>query len=484
MELTFIGLIQIAIGILIVLFGSVRSAIFYLVISALFEGSAAMNLPALGGSSIPPVEFALLFVVLRIFAPKGGYLGYLPAAINENRWIVVFALYGMVSAYVAPRLFAGTFEVFPVRPLPGMGPFDTIPLQPTAQNLTAGFYLFGTLVIALASYVFCRIRSGAEALCAAILVAGAIHIATGLLDLATRDTGLASILEVFRNGGYTTLDLSVSGFIRIRGVLPETSTYAGIGFALFVASTELWYRSIRTRSSAAVALGLAVMLVISTASTAYVALAAYGCFFLFRAMIFPNAAPPGKVMHASIVAMAIVFALAVLMVLMPRLPFAIYEMILEMTVAKPASDSGQQRYFWAMQGWHAFLASWGIGIGPGSFRSSSMVTAILGSMGVVGIVSIALYVKTVFRASARSTWGMGTDLHSSIGGALGTAALISLVPAAIASPHVVPSAFFAIFAGASLGLRTRSQPAPQQQEIDPRELEWDLRFRAQREVWP
>ncbi|QFT77359.1 glycoside hydrolase [Erythrobacter sp. THAF29] len=476
MELTFIGLIQIAIGVLIVLAGSVRSAVLFLVVSALFEGSAAMTLPALGGSSIPPVQFALLFIVIRIFAPRGGYLGYLTAAINENRWIVIFALYGIVSAYVAPRLFAGTFDVFPVRPDPGMGPFDTIPLTPTAQNFTAAFYLFGALMIALSSYVFCRAKSGAEALCAAILIAGCLHIATGVLDLATRGTGLGVILEIFRNGGYSALDLSVSGFIRIRGVLPETSTYAGIGFALFVASAELWYRSIRERAMGLVALGLGIMLVLSTASTAYVALAAYGLFFLFRAMLFPNAAPHGKVMRATIVALGIGFAIAVLLALVPRLPFAVYEMILDMTVAKPASDSGQQRYFWAMQGWDAFLASWGLGIGPGSFRSSSMITAILGSMGVVGIVSITMYIKTVFRASAHSTWGVVPDQNLSIGGALGTAALICLIPAAIASPHVVPSAFFAIFAGASLGLRTRSKAAREPAGIDPRELAWDLRM--------
>ncbi len=99
MELTFIGMIQVVIGILVVFFGSVRSALIFLLVSALFEGSAAIALPSLGGSSIPPVQFALFFTTLRILAPKGGYVALLPSAIADNKWYVLFAIYGMATAY-------------------------------------------------------------------------------------------------------------------------------------------------------------------------------------------------------------------------------------------------------------------------------------------------------------------------------------------------------------------------------------------------
>lgn len=456
MELTFIGLALLVVGTLIVLAGGVRSAVAFLVLCAMFDGSAAIALPALGGSTIPPVQFALAFVLLRIFAPRGGYFSFLPAAINENKWIILFAIYGIVMSYVGPRLFGGAIDVFPMRPDPTMGLFDTVPLVPTAQNFTAAFYLVGTFLLAIASYIFCRTRGGAEALITALLIASWLHILTGVMDLLTRGTPFEVILSMFRNGGYSALDLSISGFIRIRGVLPEASSYAGIGFAVFVANAEMWYHSIRPRATGIVAAILAVILVISTASTAYVALAAYVFFFGLRAMAFPSAAPRGKIMTAVVVACLIVFGLSIMMALVPRLPFAIYELILEMTFGKPTSVSGQQRLFWAMQGWHAFLASYGLGIGPGSFRSSSMLAAILGSMGVVGVLTFLLYLKVVFRPSARSTWGIGPTFASSLGGALGTAALVSLVPAAVASPNVIPGALFSIMAGAAVGLRTRT----------------------------
>jgi len=480
MELTIIGMVQILIGTYVVLAGSVRGALIFLVISALLDGSAAISLPGLGGSSIPPVQFALLFTSLRILAPKGGYLRFLPAAVSENKWIVFFVLYGMVCAYLAPRMFGGMVDVFPMRPDPSMGPFDTVPLQPTSQNLTAGFYLLGALLLAISSYIFCRLPSGGDALVTALILASWLHIGTGVLDLLTRGTSLEVILSLFRNGGYTPLDLSISGFIRIRGVLPEASSYAGLGFTLFLAMAELWYRSIRTRATGLAAAALALMLVLSTASTAYVALGAYALFFTFRAMIFPAATPPGKLARAVIAACGILFLLAVLMATIPRLPFAVYELIIDMTVGKPASFSGQQRLFWALQGWDSFIASYGLGIGPGSFRSSSMVTAILGSTGLIGMVTFGIYLKSVFQASKKSTWGIGPIPYQSIGGALATAAVMSLVPAAISSPHAIPAALFSIMAGAAIALRTSL--ADVAEELKPRfkEFRWESRVKTEK----
>lgn len=475
MELTIIGMAQILIGTYVVLLGSVRGAIIFLVISALLDGSAAISLPGLGGSSIPPVQFALLFTSLRILAPKGGYLRFLPAAVSENKWIVFFVLYGMVCAYLAPRMFGGMIDVFPMRPDPSMGPFDTIPLKPTSQNLTAGFYLLGVLLLAISSYIFCRLPSGGDAMVTALLLASWLHFGTGALDLLTRGTGFDVILTLFRNGGYTPLDLSISGFIRIRGVLPEASSYAGLGFALFLAMAELWYRSIRTRATGLAAATLGLMLVLSTASTAYVALGAYGLFFILRAMIFPAATPPGKLTRAAIAASGILFLLAILMSIIPRLPFAIYELIVDMTVGKPASFSGQQRLFWALQGWDSFIASYGLGIGPGSFRSSSMITAILGSTGIIGIATFGFYLKSVFQASRKSTWGIGPGLYQSIGGALGTAAVMGLLPSAVSSPHAMPGALFSIMAGAAIALRTSLTDVTEKSAPAVRAFRWKSR---------
>lgn len=453
LELTFIGMIQTVIGVMIVIAGSSNSALFLLVGSCLFDGSAAILLPALGGSSIPPSQFALLFVVLRILAPKGGSYGYLPEALRANAWLVLFCLYGMALAYIGPRLFGGSIDVFPMRPIPGAGPFDVIPLYPTSQNLTAAFYLLGTLLIALASYVITRSKDTSKTLVSAAIVGGWFFVVTGLLDVVTRGTPLEQILDVFRNGNYTQLNAEVDGFIRIRGLTPEASSFASYCFAFFVVNAELWYRSIRTAQTGGMALMLALMLIFSTSSTAYVALTVYAAAFLLRAFIFPKLAPRGKLPRAILVGFWALVLVSAMLALVPELPNAIYQIILTMTVEKSSSDSGLQRLFWAMQGWQAVVASYGLGIGPGSFRSSSIVMAIVGSMGVIGVASFGLYLLTVLKPLRKSSWGMGQDLSQTLGGAFADAAILSLIPAAIGSSQASPDAIFSVLAGAALAFR-------------------------------
>ena len=149
----------------------------------------------------------------------------------------------------------------------------------------------------------------------------------------------------------------------------------------------------------------------------------------------------------------ILFAVAMVLAVVPELPNSIYNLILQMTVEKPTSDSGQQRLFWAMQGWHGMIASFGLGIGPGSFRSSSMIMAIIGSMGIIGIASFLMYMRAFFQPFRRSSWGEGSDLSNALGGGFASAAILCLIPASIGSPQANPSATFSILAGAALALR-------------------------------
>jgi hypothetical protein len=189
-------------------------------------------------------------------------------------------------------------------------------------------------------------------------------------------------------------------------------------------------------------------------------------------MILPSALPQTKVKQVLLFGCLVLFLIAIAMVLVPALPQAIYDMVLTMTVEKPASDSGQQRLFWAMQGLKGFVDSYGLGIGPGSFRSSSMIMAIIGSMGIIGILSFLLYLKAVFQPLRKSSWGEGADEIQTLGGGLASAALLGLIPQAVGSPQPAPAAIFSIVAGAALALRPvpsrrrASRSRPEEDEAD------------------
>lgn len=453
MELTFIGIIQLMVGGLIILAGGLRSVFLFLMISSLFSGSAAILLPALGGSSIPPVQFALLFVYLRILAPRGGFVGTLPNAIRANSWLILFTFYGMASAFIAPRLFAGTIDVFPMSHQNSRGMFDTLPLQPTSQNITASVYLLGTLLTAMAAWIVCRYRGGVSTVISGAIAIGWLHIAIGLAAVVTRGTPADIVFEIFRNGTYAYMDDSWQGFVRIRGIFPETSSYTVFAFAWFVLNAELWYRSVRPGATGPVAFALAVILFFSTSSTAYIGLAGYLAFFVLRILPFPNLSDGRKIKAVAVSFFGIVFVTAIMLAVIPSLPQAIWDMVLHMTVEKSDSGSGQQRMFWAMQGWRVFFESWGLGIGPGSFRSSSIITAMLGSVGFIGVAAFLAYLHVLVQPWKRSTWAARGDLADRIGATMATAAVLSLIPAAISSSDAVPGTSFAIMAGAALALR-------------------------------
>lgn len=460
MELTYIGAIQLVIGIALLLGGSLRAIVFFLLLSGLFAGSAAIWLPALGGSSIPPTHFALIFVILRVLAPKGGFMGLVPEAIAANRWLVLFIVYGVVIAVVGPRMFAGDMNVSPMRMNKSFDLFDTVSLVPSAQNFTAAFYLVGTMLMAIVAYIVCRSRGGANMLVSAAITVGWLHLAIGMISLLARGTPLDGYLDLLRNGNYAQLDQAFRGFVRIRGIFPEASAYANFGFVYFVLNAELWYRSIRPLPTGLVAFGLALILFFSTSSTAYIGLAAYAVFFLLRALVLPKEIIWPQMYRLALAMLAISVITSSVFLLFPELIQTIGAIVTDMTIGKSDSASAQQRLFWATQGWDAFKISYGIGIGPGSFRSSSMVMAIIGTTGIIGSISFAAYIVGMYQPWRRSTFVRVADPEQSLGGTFATAALLAVVPLAVSSSQADPGINFAMLSGAALALRRRGDALP------------------------
>lgn len=453
MELTFIGYALLLIGAMVFFAGNLRHALMLLLGASLFNGSAAILLPALGDSSIPPVQVALAFVLLRILMPGSTAVGELPDAIRANRWLVLFAVYGIASAFVLPRVFAGVFNVYPMFfRAPGYQ-FAAIPLRPTAQNMTAAFYMLGTLLTALSAWIACRRQGMGQTLITSLVVIAWVHAVLGLAGVALRGTPSEAVLELFRNSSYLQLDHQIGDFVRIRGIFPEASAYAAFGFTLFAANSELWYHSIRGRATGWAAIAMGSVLFFSTSSTAYFALAAYGLFFWLRLVALPGIANTAKLPPALALLGTLTVLASLALIISPALVDSIFDVLRSMTIEKSSSDSGLQRLYWTRQGWSLFLQSYGLGVGPGSFRSSSILFAILGSMGVIGISSFLIHLSVVLQPWRHSTWGLSPNAAENLGGALASAAVFSIVPALVNSATAVPGTSFAILAGASLALR-------------------------------
>lgn len=431
-------------------------ALFGLVLGcSLFGGSAAFYLPSLGGSSISPYILALAFLLVRVIRQPGAH-AYVRSAVRSNLLLVIFCAYGAFGAFLLPRVFNGAMQVYPMRPPDGGYLFFTEPLHPTSQNITHSVYMVVAFLTTFAAGAVARIAGAptkAARLFANLTVA---HCLLGVLVVLLTAAKLTFIVDLVRNANYGQLTQQAGAFARISGFFPETSGFASFGGPLLILMAECWIRDIEARKTGFAAILMAVLLLLSTSSSAYVCLAVYGLLFALRVVFLPSTVGPRKILAIGGLFLAAALVVVSIAALFPELFNAFVDVAKEMTVGKAESSSGRQRAFWAQQGITAFAVSHGLGIGAGAFRSSSLFTAILGSVGVVGVASFFSYLLVVLKPLNHSTYGKlrgPNGLTADFGGACAVAAVVGLAPDMVGSPTPVPSFLFCVLAGFAISLR-------------------------------
>lgn len=452
---TVFGLISVAIGLLLLVRGTALDLLRFMLLSTLFSGSAAIVMTALGGAAISPAHLALGFLIARVLLPGSGEYAQIGPAIRVNVFLVIYALYGAMTAIVLPRLFAWQMYVAPMRPVTITGLFDTVPLVFTTQNITAAVYLVGTMLAGVCATIVARKPDSAHKIVATICLMGWVHAGFGVLGIILTNVGLGDVLNIFRNGSAAQLEQSYNGMVRMTGVFPEPSYYASYAFALFVFTFECWIRDVRPRMTGPAALALLAVLIFSTSGSGYLALGAYSGLMVLRLLLLRQQLSPRKALVVlAFMLVGLIAALGMVM-MVPALAEQLGDMFSHMTMDKADSESGRQRSFWAMQGWYAFKGSYGLGIGAGSFRSSSLFMAALGSMGVIGIVALVCHIFNVFKPLRASTYSTPRDERSATGAAASWTLVSMLIPASISAASPDPGMMFAVMAGLALEWRRR-----------------------------
>jgi hypothetical protein len=446
MEVTAIGLIVGFVG-LVLMIRPAPYMIAFVILCTVFSGSSAINLTALGGASVQPAYFSLAFLALRIFFTPLGSISNVLISVRNVPFLATFCLYSSITALILPRLFADAIYVVPLTPLTSRL-YDIYPLAFSAQNITTAFYMLGTLFVALAVSMILQIPTSYSIISKAIFVAASLHVLFGILDIALSAVGATHGLDFIRNGNYAQLNQEISGVRRISGTFPEPSSYARYAFILLVYVTELWIRNIQSKAAGLVAVALFAVLLISTSSTAYVSIAAYAFVLTFRMTLVPSSTVPSKKFAMlAFIGVGISSFLAVA-VFNPAIVDFLLEIFQQLTFGKLATESGVQRSLWAQQGFDTFRISYGLGVGAGSFRSSSLLTAIIGSTGIIGVAAFAAHLIAVARqVFRRSEFSREPD---DIRKVAAYSALIGLVPDIIGAASCDPGLFFGLFSGIAL----------------------------------
>lgn len=445
---TLFGLVTCAIGLWLYWRGTAMHLLCGMLALGLFESSAAIVLPALSGSSVPPPRLMLVFLLAKVAKELRGRRSLLVETLSANAALLIFAAYGVLSAFTLPHLFAGQIHVVPLRPAGLRHLTDTFPLFFSPQNITTAFYIAGTGIAAGCAYVAARLGDVQLLVksCVAITLA---HATTGILGVALAGTPWDAVVDFVRNGSYSQLNQSTDTFARIAGFMAEPSNFARFGTVWLIFSLELWLRRVSPRGTGIAALTMLAVLAVSTSSTAYVGLAAYAAILAFRFLALPRYLTFDRVLTMGLSLLAGSVAVFAIALFSQPVMDAFTGMLDQMTVQKAGSSSGQQRLFWAMQGVDAFVASGGLGIGAGSFRSSSLIMAVIGSMGVIGTASFLAACATLLLPRKPQQ----DALRSNVSEAAAWAAVAGLVPAMVMQGSPDPGMEFAALSGASLALR-------------------------------
>ncbi|HEY2927875.1 hypothetical protein [Piscinibacter sp.] len=375
-----------------------------LMLCCLFGAAAAIALPALGGAPITPAVMLLPFLMWRAARDRAPttWLGHV-AYPQAGFWLLLLVLWGVLSAYFLPRLFIGETMLY-ATDRASMTGVRLLSLRPLSTNFTQSAYAVAGLCTFVAVRALLEPDGRLLRFRDAVLLLASVDCAAALLNLAELRLGLPSLLALVRNAGYAILvGGDVGGLQRISGTFAEASAFAGFSLPLLAFSASLWRDGVRPVYTGALSLGLLVLLLISTSTTAYAGLCTYGGCITLAA--FMRAVRRGDVPHIgtlTVLLWLLAVAACIILLARPDIASRLADFFGVTLVRKLESASGIERGSWNRQAWINFVDAYGVGVGLGSARASSYLLVLLSNIGVIGLLLFIAFVGRLLGAPLRA----------------------------------------------------------------------------------
>lgn len=423
---------------------------FFLI--APFGAAAAFNLPALGGASIGLKDMAIVtgFGLLILSADGAARFAGTLRPFAPGFVLLVLWAYCAFSAIFAPALFSGATEVFSLSRSANDSGIVSIPLRPGTGNITQ---LFTLTIAALGFATFAtllRMTPDARLVLRGMALATVVHFVLGWLDVLTFSTGLQILMEPIRTANYAILvDHAMAGMKRMIGGFPEASAFGAFSLALFAFWLHVWVVGPRTRYTGALLAISLLLLLRSTSSGAYVALAvylvSYGAYHLLVGLR-PDVSRRGASIF--LVGLGVVWFSLVGLGVAYQLSEGLQAFLDRALFTKLETQSGVERMSWNTQAFRNFTDTLGVGAGLGSVRASSWLFASLGSIGVIGTGLFLVFLGLVMLQPART----GDSLRDATVGGLKALCLALWLNALLTGSTPNLGAFFFVMAGLCVGL--------------------------------
>lgn len=400
MEIQIIGIIAFVFG--LTAFRAPTFAFCAFIVSTLLGSSAAVLLTFMGGANIQPAHLMLGFLTLGLLT-QGTRMRDFDVP-RETLWLALAVGYGVFGAFFLPRLFAGETYVNAI----GVTEFGfaakPIPLGPTSGNITQSIYFIGNLVCFFVSYTYARDLRNLQIISKALLAYCICNIGFAVLDLVTYATGTAFLLDFIRNSTYQLhLDTEIDGLKRIVGSFTETSAFSYAAIAALGYSSRLWLGGVAPAVTLPVALISILLLILSTSTTAYVALPViFGFIFMTSTARVLTQRTNGTTLLFVIMTPLLGMLGMTAILLTPPIADSLYNFIDMAVLRKGSSSSGIERAAWNTFAIQNFLDTYGLGAGIGSVRASSFVIAVIANIGVIGGLAYFIFIFQVLTTKVRA----------------------------------------------------------------------------------
>lgn len=420
---------------------------------------------AIGGNGITPALVpTMMFIGLFIIAGINGarYPAERPALAALTPFIVTVCG-ALLSSLIMPRLFAGDVMVWPQK----ISVFLTMsPLAPNAGNMTQDLYLLANALLAVTAALYLtRDGAGLGRLLDWYFISGLLVVGLALWQFAGNTLHVWFPTSFFlSNPGWSELsDQKFGSLIRLNGPFSEPSSLSAYLSASVCASGWVILNGARGLLPRLLFwLGLGVVL-LCTATTGYATLALMALLLLARTALSARPSMRRRVLGGLLI-FSVLGGIAVTAVPVVA-PGVAREasLIVTTTLNKQQSSSYDDRTTADLDAIHAMQNTYGLGVGWGSNRSSSLLPGLLAEVGIWGVFGFAWAgIALGFFARGALQVSENTELRRVIRAA-SAAVLSSLVSALLSGPTITSPDFFlllALLAAAAARARYEATPAP------------------------
>ena len=399
MEFTPIGFVCLAAAVLVAA-QPVRLGLLIIALFIPLQTAAAVNLWAVGGMSIicAHVLIGALAVGLALRPATIKSMMRTTALKPSVLFFGFFVFYGLLSAYMMPRLFEGEVQVYSLERNTDIG-ISLAPLHPSTGNISQSFYIAVDFVLFVAvAFLVARPR-GLTRITHAINAMTVLHLTFALVSIVPHLPPAAMLLDFVRTANYAiNAHHVIAGIPRLIGSYAEPSVFGAMStglfawnFLRFLQTFGLWHLT--------ASLLLLACVVFSLSTTAYAVLVLLvGIWGLASAYKLVRRGLTSD--HVRAISFGLILTAPLIFALFfvdpaQQLATTVYERLFGM---KLESVSGIERGAWNMQGLRNFVETNGFGVGLGSARASSLATVLLGNVGLIGAV---LYLGFLNRSFVR-----------------------------------------------------------------------------------